>query len=394
MDFKEFQGKNKFSREDIVAFAQGRLLADAPEGLGGIPCSLLLAFHEISHIFWDADAGTGRIEAIRRNRMDDWFYSCHFLGDPVMPGCWGIDAAWQCLKFFAAWRGLKGCDKTLGMENAAFFGQIRPYDQTIVYSVDILSIETIDGETLVTGKASVSVDGTQVYSIGNVCVATSYWASDAPTPLPAIGPAQDAPLKRLAYDEFSAKDRFSRAEIVALSQGRLVDAPQLEVGLLPSALMLEIGRVDRLRFDEAAGEGSISASRDNDPLEWFYPMTPGIKPAVLSIDAIWQLLGVFLTWRQNSGTGRALGFERVDVFGDITPEDRLVRYEVDILRTTRSEINGDAFVRADAKVYADGRLILACTNANVGCHKRIRYDDYPLPGEMSRGGKLKVRGGS
>ena len=111
---------------------------------------------------------------------------------------------------------------------------------------------------------------------------------------------------------------------------------------------------------------------------------------MLSIDAVWQMMGLFLTWRGNLGTGRALGFERAEVFGEIRPEDREIRYEVTIVRYSRAP-NGDAYIRADAKVRADGRLILAVTNANVGCHKNIRYADYPIPNEMSRGGKLKVR---
>jgi len=53
--------------------------------------------------------------------------------------------------------------------------------------------------------------------------------------------------------------------------------------------------------------------------------------------------------------------------------------------------NADAFVRADAKVHAGGRLILACANLSVGCHKNIRYAGYPLPSEMALGGKLKIR---
>ncbi|MBI3288672.1 MAG: bifunctional 3-hydroxydecanoyl-ACP dehydratase/trans-2-decenoyl-ACP isomerase [Elusimicrobia bacterium] len=254
------------------------------------------------------------------------------------------------------------------------------------------AIETNDGETMVTGKASVSVDGMQVYTIGSLSVATAFWTDDAPVELAALAYAcESTPAKKLRYDEFAAKRHVSHVEILALSQGSLIDAPNLEVGLLPSSLMLEVGRVHQLAYDEATGEGKISATRDNGPLEWFYPMSAGVKPTVLSIDAVWQLLGLFLTWRQNPGTGRALGFERVDVFGEIKPEDREVRYEASILRMSRSELNGDAFARADARVYADGRLILICSNANVGCHKNIRYCDYPFATEMALGGKLKVR---
>jgi 3-hydroxyacyl-[acyl-carrier protein] dehydratase/trans-2-decenoyl-[acyl-carrier protein] isomerase len=390
MRFTEFKQKDRFTREEILSFVGGRLLEDAPAGLPGLPSSLLVPFHEVTAISWDAASGTGRIEAVRHNKLDDWFYPCHFNGDPVMPGCWGVDAAWQCLRFFAAWRGLTGCGKTMGMENVSFFGQIRPYDKKIVYVVEVTSEERSDGETMLTGKATVSVDGTLVYTIGSVSVATAYWTEESPSKPAAVPPAEDAPIRELTYDQFAAKSKLNHAEIVALSQGTLIDAPGLEVGLLPSSLMLEVGAIDRLVFDESTGEGSILATRGNGPLEWFYPMTPGVKPTVLSIDAVWQLMGLFLTWRQNPGTGRALGFERVEVFGEIRPEDEPIRYEITIVRYSRAA-NGDAFVRADAKVHAGGRLILSATNLNVGCHKNIRYEGYPIPSEMGLGGKLKIR---
>lgn len=390
MKFQEFQKKNDFGREEILSFVAGRLLDDAPPGLPALPASLLLPFHEVTAITWDPVTGTGRIEAVRYNKLDDWFYPCHFQGDPVMPGCWGVDAIWQCLRFFAAWRGLKNCGKTMGMENVSFFGQIRPHDDKIAYLVEVISEQSDGGEILLTGRASVSVDGTLVYTIGSVSLATDYWTEETPVKAAEVPAVADAPIHRLSYNEFAARSALNHAEIVALSQGTLIDAPGQEVGLLPSSLMLEVGAIDSIVFDEATGEGRILASRGNGPLEWFYPMTPGFKPTVLSIDAVWQLMGLFLTWRRNPGTGRALGFERVEVFGEILPGHRDIRYEVTIVRYSRAA-NGDAFVRADAKVFADGRLILSATNLNVGCHKSIRYEGYPIPNEMAYGGKLKIR---
>lgn len=352
--------------------------------------ALLLPFHEVTRLEWDESSKTGLIEAVRHNRIDDWFYACHFIGDPVMPGCWGIDAVWQAMRVFAAWRGITRCDKTLGMENVSFFGQIRPHDRKIVYSVEIVSIEEAGGDTLMTGKASVSVDGTPVYSIGSAQIGTAYWESDPAGGPRAAAAACDAPMARaLTYDEFAARNSFSQTEVIALSLGTLIKGASGEVGLLPSSLMLEVGRVRHLSFDEAAGEGRIVASKANNPLEWYYPMNSGLKPTALTVDAVWQLLGLFLTWRRNLGTGRALGFERVEVFDAISPKDKDILYEVRILRMTRTE--GDAFVRADAKVFADGRLVLSCANANVGCHKNIRYTDYPAASEMGFGGKLKTR---
>lgn len=354
-----------------------------------LPVSLLVPFHEITFIRWDEKTGTGRIEAVRRNRLDDWFYACHFLGDPVMPGCWGVDAVWQCLRYFAAWRGLPLC-RPVGMDEVRFFGQIRPGDERIVYAVDVLSAEESDGEWLVTGRAEVSVDGVPVYSIGRAEVGTALWESaENAAPTEAGGEAPSA--GPLSYDEFRARGSFSHSEIVAVSQGTLVREPPAEFGLLPSGLMLEIGRVSRITYDPAAGSGRVTAAKDNDPHAWYYPMNGGVKPAALSIDAVWQLMGLFLSWGGNLGTGRALGFERVELFGEVVPSDRRLLFELEVARLSRSEATGDASVRADAKVFADGRLILSCANATVGCHKGIRYSDYPHSGDMSRGGKVKAR---
>lgn len=392
MRFEEFQKRARFGREEIAAFSEGRLLEDAPAGLARLPGWLLLPFHEITRLEWDEASGTGVIEASRDNRLDDWYYGCHFIGDPVMPGCWGVDAVWQCLRFFAAWRGLAGCSKPLGMENVSFFGQIRPHDKVVRYRVEIVSVERDGEDVLLTGKASVEVDGTPVYTIGSAQVGTAFWEAPAPRKAAAAPRSPDEPMtRRLSYAEFKARASLSRAEVLALSRGVLVADPPGEIALLPSDMMLEVGRVERIAGSIAAGEGDVEASRENRSTDWFYAMTPGVKPAALSIDAVWQLIGLFQAWGGSGGTGRALGLERVEVFDDIRPQDRDIRCDLRVVKSVRAGDSGDVFVRADAAVYADGRPILSVANANVGCHKDIRYADYPLASEMGFGGKLKTR---
>ncbi len=391
MKFDEFRRQKQFDRDQVVAFSQNRLIDDAPARLPGISGWQLLPFHQVTRLEWDEASGTGMIEAERDNHVDDWFYGCHFLGDPVMPGCWGVDAVWQCLKFFAAWRGLPGCELPLGMENVSFFGQIRPHDKRIVYRVEISAIEASGDDVLVTAKASVAVDETTVYTIESAQIGSAFW--EAP-PVAPKAPRQvpSAPLLApISYEEFRAKKSLSHAEVLALSRGNLVaDAPG-ELALLPCEQMLEVGSIERIEGSIDSGEGEIVAARLNSPLDWYYPMTPGVKPTALSIDAIWQLTGVFHAWGGSQGTGRALGYERVEVFGHVLPTDREVRCELKIVKTVRAGELGDVFVRADAWVFADGRPILCMTNANVGCHKNIRYSDYPCQSEMGFGGKLKTR---
>lgn len=391
MTFEEFQHRTHFGRDEILAYARGELIRPAKADLPSLPNFLLLPFHEIAAISWDESSQKGRIEAVRYNRLDDWFYACHFLGDPVMPGCWGIDAVWQCLKFFAAWRGFPGCGKTLGLESVSFFGQIRPRDQKITYSVDIASIERSSGAVLITGKAAVHVDGVPVYAIGSAQIGTDYWEDDAPLKKDAPPPLGRPMVRKLSYDEFAASSSLSHEEVIAISQGTLIADSPAEMGLLPSSLMLGIDEVHHISYDENLDEGRISASQNNVGLEWFYPMNGGEKPTALTIDSVWQLLGLFLAWRKELGTGRALGFERVEIFDAIRPQDRRILYEVQVRKVFRAAGSEDLFVRADASVFADGRLILKCENASVGCHKNIRYSDYPQTGEMAFGGKLRTR---
>ena len=395
MKFEEFRKKDGFGRDELIAFSEGRLLEDAPAGLPKLPGFLLLPFHRVTVLTWDEASASGVIEAERDNRLDDWFYGCHFLGDPVMPGCWGVDAVWQCMKFFAAWRGLAGCSKTLGMENVSFFGQIRPHDKRVTYRVEISAIERDGSEVLMTGKGSVAVDGVPVYTIGSAQIGTAFWEAPQTEPRDGGAAPSDAPMTRaLPYAEFRARDHFSHDEIVALSRGALVADPPGEIALLPSDQMLEVGRIERLSGSLDSGEGEVLASRANGPLDWFYAMNPGSKPTALSIDAVWQLIGVFQAWGGSAGTGRALGLERVEIFDEVRPADRDIRYEIRVVKVARSEATGDAFVRADATVFADGRPVLSVVNANVGCHKNIRYSDYPVASEMGFGGKLKTRNGA
>jgi 3-hydroxyacyl-[acyl-carrier protein] dehydratase/trans-2-decenoyl-[acyl-carrier protein] isomerase len=365
-------------------------LAERPADLSVLPGGLLTPFDEVRAISWDEASGTGRVETARRNRLDDWYYPCHFLSDPVMPGCWGLDGVWQALRLFADWRGLPAT-KPLGMEGVSFFGQIRPYDGEVVYAVEVLTVERDGPEVLVTAKATVSVDGVPVYTIDSAQVGSAYWESDgaAEPPVPEV-PARTLPAP-LTMAEFQARESLSRAEVIALSSGRLVADPPAEMPLLPDSLMREVSEVARLSRDPASGEGEVLAVRDNGPREWFYSMNEGVKPAALLVDAVWQLIGVFHAWSGSAGAGRALGFERVEFHGEVLPADPRMTVRVKVLKTFRAPSTGDAFVRADAEVFAGGRKVMTCVNASVGCHRGIRYSDYPFASPASRGGRLSGR---
>lgn len=84
-----------FSNADIIAMSKGHFFG---EGNAQLPSDQMLMIDEISHI--DDKGGKynkGLLKASLAIRPDHWFFACHFQGDPVMPGCLGLDALWQLL---------------------------------------------------------------------------------------------------------------------------------------------------------------------------------------------------------------------------------------------------------------------------------------------------------
>jgi 3-hydroxyacyl-[acyl-carrier protein] dehydratase/trans-2-decenoyl-[acyl-carrier protein] isomerase len=68
---------------------------------------------------------------------DLWFFSCHFKGDPVMPGCLGLDALWQLLGFFLGWTGAPGRGRALGVGEVKFAGMVLPTIRKVEYVVNL-----------------------------------------------------------------------------------------------------------------------------------------------------------------------------------------------------------------------------------------------------------------
>jgi len=81
--------------------------------------------------------GKGVIEAEFDINPDLWFFQCHFKGDPVMPGCLGLDALWQLLGFYLGWTGAKGSGRALGLGELKLTGQVTPDVKLVKYVVDI-----------------------------------------------------------------------------------------------------------------------------------------------------------------------------------------------------------------------------------------------------------------
>jgi 3-hydroxyacyl-[acyl-carrier protein] dehydratase/trans-2-decenoyl-[acyl-carrier protein] isomerase len=166
MTYDEFCGRSSFSAAELLAFAYGNLVEAPPEGFRGrLPAPPMLMVDRILGI---VRQGTrGRVVAERDVRLDDWFFQCHFVGDPVQPGCLGVDAIWQLLGFYCVWSGGLGSGRALGCGEVEFAGQIRPHDRTVRYEIEVLRCADLprSGSVIVIGDATLRVDGELIYTI-------------------------------------------------------------------------------------------------------------------------------------------------------------------------------------------------------------------------------------
>jgi 3-hydroxyacyl-[acyl-carrier protein] dehydratase/trans-2-decenoyl-[acyl-carrier protein] isomerase len=161
------QRKNYFTYEELLACGRGELFGP---GNAQLPLPNMLMVDRISRI--TADGGsTGKGEIIAELDIDpsQWFFDCHFQGDPVMPGCLGLDAMWQLVGFFIAWMGGPGKGRALGADEVKFTGQVTPKNKLVTYRIDI---KRIIMRKLYMGVADgiLDVDGKVIYAAKNLRV--------------------------------------------------------------------------------------------------------------------------------------------------------------------------------------------------------------------------------
>ncbi|MFL4995389.1 MAG: bifunctional 3-hydroxydecanoyl-ACP dehydratase/trans-2-decenoyl-ACP isomerase, partial [Microvirga sp.] len=123
----------------------------------------MLMFDRIVAIAEDGGAhGKGHVQAELDVRPDLWFFPCHFKGDPVMPGCLGLDALWQMTGFFLGWGGSQGRGRALGVGEVKFSDQVLPSVKKVVYGVDL---KRVFRSKLVLGIADgwLEADGRRIY---------------------------------------------------------------------------------------------------------------------------------------------------------------------------------------------------------------------------------------
>jgi 3-hydroxyacyl-[acyl-carrier protein] dehydratase/trans-2-decenoyl-[acyl-carrier protein] isomerase len=169
--------RSSFEYEDLLACGRGELFG---AGNAQLPLPPMLMFDRISEISEKGgEFGKGFIRAELDVNPELWFFGCHFKGDPVMPGCLGLDALWQMVGFFLGWLGSQGRGRALGLGELKFAGQVLPNVKKLVYNVDF---KRVMRSKLVLGIADgwVSADGEIVFRASDLRVALIRQEAAAP----------------------------------------------------------------------------------------------------------------------------------------------------------------------------------------------------------------------
>ncbi len=152
--------KSAFTFEDLLACGRGEMFGP---GNAQLPAPPMLMFDRITSITADGGKyGKGYVEAELDINANLWFFACHFIGDPVMPGCLGLDAMWQLVGFFLGWSGAPGRGRALGVGEVKFSGQVTQDVKKVVYRIDL---KRVIMRKLVLGIADgvMEADGVVIY---------------------------------------------------------------------------------------------------------------------------------------------------------------------------------------------------------------------------------------
>ena len=160
---------HSYDYDQLLACGRGELFGP---GNAQLPLPPMLMFDRITRIDdTGGPHGKGMVRAELDVTPDLWFFDCHFHGDPVMPGCLGLDALWQMTGFFLGWGGSPGRGRALAGE-IKFRGQVTPSAKLVEYGIDF---KRVMRGRLVLGTADgwLKADGETIYQASDLRVGLS-----------------------------------------------------------------------------------------------------------------------------------------------------------------------------------------------------------------------------
>jgi 3-hydroxyacyl-[acyl-carrier protein] dehydratase/trans-2-decenoyl-[acyl-carrier protein] isomerase len=159
--------QSSYSYQDIIAHGNGELPG---QDMSRLPLPPMLMFDRIVEISADGGShGKGQVIAELDVTPELWFFECHFKGDPVMPGCLGLDAVWQLVGFYLSWLGMPGKGRALGVGEVKFTGQVEPDAKLVRYEVEMKRVIS-RRLNMGIGDAKVFLDGECIYTMKDLKV--------------------------------------------------------------------------------------------------------------------------------------------------------------------------------------------------------------------------------
>lgn len=158
--------------------------------------------------------------------------------------------------------------------------------------------------------------------------------------------------------------QFSNENILDMANGGFFGIGNAQ---LPNSLMLMIDEISHI--SDVGGnydKGQLDANLLIKPDHWFFPChfkNDPVMPGCLGLDALWQLLGVFLGWSGLPGKGRALGVGKVKFSGQIYPDADEIIYKLHIKRIFKKPMFMGI---ADGVVVHKGEVIYQANDLKVG----------------------------
>ena len=150
-----------FSYEQLLASSRGELFGPTNAQLPAPPMLIVARITKLS--IEGGEFGKGEIIAELDIKDDLWFFDCHFIGDPVMPGCLGLDAMWQLVGFYLGWTGGEGKGRALGSGMVKFTGQVTKDVELVTYTIQMKKVIR-RGINLGIANAKLEVDGREIYT--------------------------------------------------------------------------------------------------------------------------------------------------------------------------------------------------------------------------------------